>query len=70
MLTENDIVENLSKFLKLKGYTISQQLTTNQTGIDIIAENESEKLYIEAKGETSSKETSNRFGKPFNRKLV
>jgi len=66
MQTENDIVEKVVDFLESKGYRITQSLTTNQQGIDIIAEMESETLYIEAKGETSSVETSNRFGLPFN----
>ncbi|WP_203296525.1 hypothetical protein [Luteirhabdus pelagi] len=70
MLTENDIVEKLADYLKTNGYVIEQKLTTNQTGIDLIAENNSEKLYIEAKGETSSLKTSNRYGKPFNRNQV
>lgn len=66
MLTENDIVEKVTDFLEKKGYQIIQSLTTNQHGIDIIAENETEKLYIEAKGETSASKTSNRFGLAFN----
>lgn len=70
MLTENDIVEKVTDFLETKGYRITQSLTTNQQGIDIIAETESETLYIEAKGETSSVETSKRFGLPFNRNQV
>jgi len=70
MLTENDIVEKVTDFLKSKGYRINQSLTTNHQGIDIIAETEFEKLYNEAKGETSSVETSKRFGLPFNRNQV
>ncbi|NQY53898.1 MAG: hypothetical protein HRT42_10055 [Campylobacteraceae bacterium] len=46
---------------------ILQQLDENQKGDDIVAINDKEqKFYIEAKGETSSKESSNRFGKEFN----
>ena len=70
MLTENDIVEKLAEFLQKNGYEIEQKLTTNQTGIDIIAENDFEKIYIEAKGETSASKTSKRFGLPFNRNQV
>lgn len=70
MLTENEIVEKVTEFLEMKGYRITQSLTTNQQGIDIIAETESETLYIEAKGETSSVETSKRFGLPFNRNQI
>ena len=70
MLTENDIIENLAYYLKSNGYVIEQKLSTNQPGIDLIAENNSEKLYIEAKGETSALKTSNRYGNPFNRNQV
>jgi hypothetical protein len=66
MLTENDIVTFLSKYLINEGYVIKQSRTTTQTGIDLIAENNKEVLYVEAKGETSSKETTNRFGLSFN----
>lgn len=70
MLTENDIVEKVTDFLKANGYRIIQSLNTNQQGVDIIAETEFEKLYIEAKGETSALKTSKRFGLPFNRNQV
>ncbi|MBZ9729991.1 hypothetical protein LB467_09865 [Salegentibacter sp. JZCK2] len=70
MLTENEIVEKVTSFLELKGYHIKQSLTTNQQGVDIIAETEVEKLYIEAKGGTSASVTSNRFGLPFSRNQV
>ncbi|MDB5149729.1 MAG: hypothetical protein JWQ57_3749 [Mucilaginibacter sp.] len=65
MLTENDIVTLLAKHLINEGYAIKQSLTTTQTGIDLIAENNKEVLYVEAKGETSSKEATNRFGLSF-----
>lgn len=70
MITENEIVEKVTDFLESKGYRITQSLTTNQQGIDIIAEKEFEILYVEAKGETSASKTSNRFGLPFNRNQV
>lgn len=70
MLTENDVILKLSEFLSDNDYEIIQQLNTNQKGIDIIAKNDSEVVYIEAKGETSSKSSSNRFGKPFNRNQI
>lgn len=65
MLTENDIVNILAEYLVKEGYTINQSLTTLQTGIDLIAENSKEVLYVEAKGETSSKEGTNRYGSSF-----
>ena len=69
MLYEVHIVEAVcGKLIKL-GYTIDQKLETTQQGFDIIAsknnQEQSVKLYIEAKGETSSQEGTNRFGKVF-----
>lgn len=66
MLSENDVISNLTAYLEKAGYKILQALQTNQHGIDIIAENIKHILYIEAKGETSSKEHTSRFGKAFN----
>jgi hypothetical protein len=65
MLTENDIVTLLTDYLKKKGYEIHQSLGTTQKGVDIIAQNKNHTLYIEAKGETSSMEHTNRFGNAF-----
>jgi len=66
MLTENDVVNAVSIFLKGRGYTIQQALTTSQHGIDIEATNsEKRRCFVEAKGATSSKSASNRYGKEF-----
>jgi len=70
MLTENQIVKKVTEFLKRKGYKIKQSLNTTQKGIDIIAQNNSEEIYIEAKGETSSLKNSKRYGEPFNKNQV
>lgn len=55
MLTENDVIDKFSLKLETLGYTIEQNLTTVQHGIDIIACKDGVNLYLEAKGETSSK---------------
>lgn len=65
MLTENDILEVLSSYLIAKGYKEIKRSNTKQTGVDLIAENADEILYIEAKGETSSKSETSRFGLEF-----
>ena len=67
MINENDVVKAIVIHLKRNGYSIIQELTTNEQGIDIIAEHLSSKhrLYIEAKGQTSSKESTERYGKEF-----
>jgi Holliday junction resolvase-like predicted endonuclease len=72
MLNENDVVELVTKYLLDNGYTIVQSLDTNSKGIDIIADHlkTNDRLFVEAKGETSSKEHTNRFGKAFDSKQV
>lgn len=66
MLTENDVVEAVSKYLEKNGYIVNQALTTSQHGIDIVATAKNGKqCFIEAKGATSSKSGSNRYGKEF-----
>ncbi len=71
MLTENDIVEAVSSYLIENGYEIKQKLSTIQTGIDIVARSpDGIDCYIEAKGATSSKAESSRYGKEFNQSQV
>ncbi|PAW93549.1 hypothetical protein CKK33_08600 [Mucilaginibacter sp. MD40] len=65
MLTENDVINTLETHLISLGYSIKKKSTTIQTGIDLVAENSNETLYIEAKGETSSKKGTNRYGLTF-----
>jgi hypothetical protein len=66
LITENDIVNALAKYLVASGWEISQQLTTRQRGIDLIATRPGlGRLLIESKGGTSADERSNRHGKPF-----
>ena len=72
MLYEWDVIEAVCKFLSSQEYEIIQKLTESQRGDDIIAVSldGNEKIFIEAKGETSSKKGSTRFGKPFSRTQV
>lgn len=67
MLTENDISEAVANHLVTLGWTIRQRLATTEAGVDIIADRPDVvgRLLIEAKGETSSKGHTRRFGKPF-----
>ena len=65
MLTENDVIAILSKYLELNNYRIISALSTGERGIDLIAENTEHCLFIEAKGETSSKGYTARYGTPF-----
>jgi hypothetical protein len=66
VLTENDVVEAVCTYLLEIGYEINQKLTTTQTGIDIVATNScGTKCYVEAKGATSSKRESSKYGTEF-----
>jgi len=65
MLTENDVVEAISSYLRGQGCHIVQQRTADQRGTDLIAECPGEIWHVEAKGSTSSKRNSSRFGLPF-----
>lgn len=73
MLLEGDVIESVCSLLTNKGYTIKQRLTVADHGDDIIAEkkrNKTRRILIEAKGETSSSKTSNRYGKSFSSSQV
>ncbi len=68
ILSETDVIDAVCKKLESLGYTIRQRPGTTQRGIDIIAVKDgamSIELYIEAKGETSSKSGTARAGKRF-----
>jgi hypothetical protein len=67
MLDENDVVESVCCHLVKNGYVIVQKRSTIQRGTDIIAKKQSssERLHIEAKGATSSRNGSARFGKTY-----
>lgn len=71
MINENQVVDYVCKYLEDNKYIIDQRLSTNEKGYDIVAFNEDgKKLIIEAKGGTSSKSGTNRYGKDFNQKQV
>ena len=74
MLSEEDVIEAVCDFLKERGYEIEQQLGPTEHGYDIIAKKTAPSgtvsMYVEAKGATSSKNTSNRFGRAFNASQV
>jgi hypothetical protein len=69
MLTEEDVIGAVCDYLSREGYRIDQQCRTTEHGIDIIATHPASDaiIRIEAKGETSNRMTSRRYGKAFNR---
>lgn len=61
------MIDGLCGHLERQGYSIDQRLHTTQQGVDIIATNRSNgcRLLVEAKGATSSREGSARYGMGF-----
>ncbi len=64
-LDENEIVEAMCAFPAQSGFELSQRLHTTQQGVDNEATHAASgrRLYMEAKGATSSRMGSPRFGK-------
>ena len=71
-LDENAVVDAVCKYLSASGYEIKQRLTTIEQGIDVIAQHPQSKIrvFVEAKGGTSSRKGSERFGKPYTQTQV
>ena len=67
MLFEYQIVRAVADWLQTRGYELHQALAESQKGDDIIATapEKQYRLFVEAKGESSSKAGTSRFGKPF-----
>ena len=65
--TENDVIDAVAGFLRVSGWKVTQSRDTRQRGVDLIASHtiSGRELYIEAKGATSSKPESKRYGCPF-----
>jgi hypothetical protein len=72
VLDENEVIDAVCVQLHGHGYTIIQRCTTNDRGIDIVAEHPSRtgKLLVEAKGARSSKPGSPRFGENYRKPEV
>jgi hypothetical protein len=72
MLDENDVIGALAEYLKRDGYDVLKQLHTTEKGVDLIARRGKlgPFLHVEAKGGTSSRQGSNRFGKPYTQSQV
>ena len=67
-LTENDVVDAVCEFLKGHGYVIESRCSTTQKGDDIVASGAAatdRRIHIEAKGATSARAGSARYGTPF-----
>jgi hypothetical protein len=68
MLTESDVINAVCDYLSERYFTINSRCTETERGIDIdgVTPDRSKKITVEAKGETSSKDHTARYGKAFN----
>jgi hypothetical protein len=65
LLNENEVVDAVAVYLEKNGYAIEQALHGHQRGVDIIARHvDRGVIYVEAKGGTSSRVGSAKYGKP------
>ena len=69
MLTENAVVKAVKVYLEAAGYRVDKARSTVQRGIDLEAVHSAtnKRLLVEAKGGTSSKRKTARFGRGFTR---
>ena len=71
-MNENEVIDAVCSHLQREGWTITQRQHTTQQGVDVIARDPrtGRECYIEAKGGTSAREGSARFGKAFSSSQV
>jgi hypothetical protein len=69
---ENQIIAAVCTHLHATGFVVTQRLHTTEHGVDIVARNAARgrTIYVEAKGGTSSRDGSARFGKPYTQSQV
>lgn len=67
VLNENDVVDAVCELLSSNAWTIESKAYAKSRGDDIVATRNGERLVVEAKGGTSSKSTTSRFGRPIDR---
>lgn len=68
VLFEDQVVDAVALYLRRRGYEIRQKLRSTQRGHDLIAFKAgrvSREIYVEAKGEGSSRSGSARYGRSF-----
>lgn len=66
MLTEDEVIDAVSKYLVSQRWHILSRATAIQRGDDLVAKREDVQLIIEAKGGGSSKAGTARYGMAFN----
>lgn len=69
-MNESDVVEAVCSFLRHEGCIIDHRCSTLERGVEICASKYDPRYFIEAKGGTSSRHASARYGKGFNSSQV
>jgi|GEM_PF-6599632 len=67
MITENEIIKLVILKLESLNFEVLSKCNTRQTGIDIVLKKGNYRLLIEAKGATSSKKGTPKYGQLFTR---
>jgi hypothetical protein len=70
MLTEDDVVDSVQRYLIGCGWQVTGRAAINQHGPDLVATRGEQQLIIEAKGAGSSKCGTARYGQPFSSSQV
>ena|SRR5258706_7713365 len=67
MMTESDVIDAVCRHLRRKGWRIESRCAETERGYDIVAVHRASgrRAVVEAKGGTSSKRYTNRFGQEF-----
>lgn len=65
-MNENGVIAELKRHLQAQNYTLVSECSTTMQGKDLVMRRDNQEIWIEAKGKTSSRESSNRFGLDFN----
>jgi hypothetical protein len=64
------VVDAVAGFLAAGGWKVEQALHGQQRGVDVIARRGERQLFVEAKGGTSTRKTSQHYGKPMTPTVV
>lgn len=64
-MNENHVIAALKGHLLRRGYKLVSECSTTMRGIDLVMKKRGKEIRVEAKGSTSSRENSRRFGKAF-----
>ena len=64
-MNENEVIAELKQYFRARDYSLLSECSTIMQGIDLVMSKGDQEIWIEAKGGTSSREGSNRYGKVF-----